>query len=145
MGSTPFRRSMKTRTIRQTVRLPGTPRQVYQALMTSKGHAGFTGAPARISPKVGASFVVWGGYIHGKNVELVPDKRIVQTWRPSEETWPEDYYSTVTFELEPAKGGTRLTFVHSGVLPDHAGHLAAGWNESYWIPLTEYLGKKTDR
>jgi uncharacterized protein YndB with AHSA1/START domain len=132
---------MKTRTIRQTVMLPAPPRDVYTALVTSKGHAAFSGAPARIKPKVGTTFTVWGGYIHGKNLELVPGKKIVQSWRPSEETWPQDYYSTVSFTLSPTKGGTRLTFVHSGVLPEHAGHLSSGWKKSYWDPLTVYLGK----
>jgi uncharacterized protein YndB with AHSA1/START domain len=132
---------MKTRTIRQSVFLPAPPAVVYATLLTSKGHSGFSGAPARITPKVGATFTVWGGYIHGKNLELVPGKKIVQSWRPSEETWPQDYYSTVSFALAPAKGGTRLTFVHSGVLPDHAGHLSSGWKKSYWEPLTEYLSR----
>lgn len=132
---------MKTRTIRQRVLLPAPPKVVYDTLMTSKGHSGFSGAPARITARVGANFVVWGGYIHGKNLELVPGKKIVQSWRPSEETWPEDYYSTVSFELSRAKGGTRLLFVHSGVLADHAGHLSSGWKKSYWEPLQKYLSK----
>jgi uncharacterized protein YndB with AHSA1/START domain len=133
---------MKTRTIRQVVHLPAPPEEVYRTLMTSKGHSGFSGAPARIHPKVGTSFTVWGGYIHGKNLELVPGEKIVQSWRPSEETWPEDYYSVVTFSLASEKGGTRLTFVHSGVLPDHAGHLSSGWKKSYWEPLRTYFSKK---
>lgn len=133
---------MKTRTIKQTVVLPATPLEVYETLMTSKGHTGFSGAPARITPKVGATFTVWGGYIHGKNLELVRGKRIVQAWRPSEETWPQDYYSTVTYELTPVKGGTRVRFEHSGVLADHAGHLSSGWKESYWVPMKAYLKKK---
>jgi uncharacterized protein YndB with AHSA1/START domain len=133
---------MRTGTIRQTVLLPAPPKAVYDALMTAKGHAGFSGAPARISPKVGTAFTLWGGYIHGKNLELVPGKKIVQSWRPSEETWPQDYYSTVSYTLSPAKGGTRVTFVHSGVLPDHVGHLSSGWKKSYWDPLTTYLAKR---
>jgi len=132
---------MKTRTIRQSVFLPGTPEEVYAALMTTRGHEGFSGAPARILPKVGTTFVVWGGYIHGKNLELEPGRRIVQSWRPSEETWPQDYYSTVTYTLSPATGGTRLQFEQAGVLADHAGHLTAGWKESYWEPLRKYLQK----
>ncbi len=132
---------MRTKTIRQTVTLPAPPEVVYRTLVTAKGHSGFSGAPARISPKVGTMFTVWGGYIHGKNLELEPGKKIVQSWRPSEETWPEDYYSTVSITLAPVKGGTRLTFVHSGVLPDHAGHLASGWKESYWVPLSAYFQK----
>jgi uncharacterized protein YndB with AHSA1/START domain len=112
---------------------------VYHLWMTTKGHSGFTGSPARISPRVGGKFSAWGGYIHGTNLELVPGRKIVQNWRPSEDSWPEDYYSKVSITLVPARGGTLLTFVHSGVLPDHVGHLTSGWNESYWAPLKTHL------
>jgi len=132
---------MKTRTFHQTATFPATPLEVYTALMTSRGHAAFTGAAARISPKVGGTFTAWDGYIHGKNLELVRGKRIVQAWRPSEESWPADYYSTVTFVLEPTRGGTRLRFTHAGVPTEHAGHLADGWKKSYWTPLRTYFDR----
>jgi len=132
---------MKTGTIRQTVKLPGTPEEVYQALMTTKGHAAFTGAPAKISPRVGGSIMAWGGYIHGKNLKLVPGKRIVQSWMPSEESWPEGHYSRVTFVLSKSGSRTTLRFTHSGVPTDHVGHLSSGWKESYWQPLAKYLKK----
>jgi uncharacterized protein YndB with AHSA1/START domain len=136
---------MKTRTIRQTALFPAPPTEVYRALMTSKGHSGFTGASARISPRVGGAFTAWDGYIHGKNIELVPGALIVQSWRPTEETWPSDYYSTVRFELTATRGGTRLKFTHSGVLTEHAGHLSTGWKEHYWEPLRAYLGERKTR
>ena len=130
---------MPTGTIRQTVTLPGTPEEVYRALMTTKGHAAFTGASARVSPRVGGEVMAWDGYIHATNVELVPNRRIVQRWQPAEETWPEGHESVVSFELSPTRGGTRLTFVHSEVPKDHVRHLSAGWKESYWEPLRAYL------
>ena len=133
----------RKRTIRQTVLLPGTPAAVYRALMTTKGHAAFTGAKARISPRVGGTFMAWGGYIHGRNLALVPGKRIVQTWRPSDETWPADYDSKVTFAFVPVRGGTRVTFRHSGVPVEHAGHLSRGWKKSYWEPLRRYLASRS--
>jgi uncharacterized protein YndB with AHSA1/START domain len=132
---------MKVRTIRQTVVLPGTPRQVYDTLMTTRGHKAFTGADARISPKVGGKFMAWGGYIHGTNLKLVPGKTILQTWVPSEENWPKGHESKVQFRLAPNPRGTRLTFTHSGVPAEHAGHLGSGWKKSYWIPLRKYLAE----
>ena len=134
---------MKTGTIRQTVTLPGPPEAVYRALMTTKGHAAFTGAPARISPRVGGTFTAWDGYIHGKNLKLVPGKRIEQTWRPSEEGWPSDHFSTVTFVLAKSPEGTRLTFTHAKVPAEHVAHLSSGWKESYWDPLRAYLAKSS--
>jgi uncharacterized protein YndB with AHSA1/START domain len=134
---------MKVKTIRQTVILPGTPREVYDALMTTRGHRGFTGADARISSKVGGRFTAWGGYIHGTNLKLVPGKTIVQSWRPTDETWPKTYYSTVRFDLTKVANGSRLKFTHSGVPEDHVGHLSQGWKDSYWKPLRAYLSSQS--
>jgi hypothetical protein len=49
--------------------------------MDSKRHAAFTGAPAKIDPRVGGGFAAWGPHIRGVNVELIKNKRIVQAWR----------------------------------------------------------------
>ncbi len=130
---------MKVRTIRQKFVLPGTPREVYDALMTTKGHRGFSDAEARISAKVGGKFMAWGGYIHGTNLKLVPGKTIVQSWVPSDASWPKGHLSKVRFELAPSPRGTRVTFTHSGVPVLHAGHLSKGWKESYWTPMRKYL------
>ncbi len=136
---------MPKRTIRQTVWLPAPPLDVYEALATSKGHEAFTGASARMSPRVGGRFEAWGGYIHGTNLELVPGERIVQSWRPSEPTWPKGHDSKVTFRLRPSRGGTRLDFTHQDVPTDHVGHLSEGWKESYWVPLQTYFALPTPR
>jgi uncharacterized protein YndB with AHSA1/START domain len=136
---------MKTRTIHQSVTIPAPPEKVYRALMVSRLHAAFTGAPAQVSPRVGGRFSVWDGYIHGTNVELVPGKRIVQLWRPAEGNWPNEYFSRVKFEFAPVAGGTRITFTHSGVLAEHASHLSQGWKESYWEPLRRFFADKGRR
>ncbi len=130
---------MKVRTIRQKLVLPGTPREVYDALMTTRGHRAFTGADARISPRVGGRFMAWGGYIHGTNLKLVPGRTIVQSWVPNDPTWPKGYESKVRFELTSSPRGTRVTFTHSGVPVEHTGHLSQGWKDSYWTPLRKYL------
>ena len=131
---------MRTRTIRQTASIPAAPADVYRAIMTSRGHAAFTGSPARMSGKVGRPFTAGGGYIHGKNLELVPGKRIVQSWRASEDGWPKRHFSTVTFQLRPTPRGTRLEFTQIGVPAEYAGAIAAGWKEYYWAPLRQYFG-----
>ena len=66
--------------------------------MDEKKHAQFTGAKVKISRKTGGKFDIWEGAITGENLELVPDKKIVQSWRYSD--WPEGQFSTVTFSLE---------------------------------------------
>jgi uncharacterized protein YndB with AHSA1/START domain len=132
---------VKLGTIRQEIILPGTPLEVYTALMTTKGHKAFTGADARISPKVGGAFMAWGGYIHGTNLELVRGKLIVQSWVPSDETWPSGHESKVRYRLRPSPTGTQISFTHSAVPAEHVGHLSTGWKKSYWAPLKKYLGR----
>ncbi|MBI4426822.1 MAG: SRPBCC domain-containing protein [Candidatus Kerfeldbacteria bacterium] len=77
--------------------LPGTPHQVYELLMDEKQHASFSGGEASISQKVGGAFSTFDGWASGKNVELIPDKKIVQTWRADD--WPAGHYSTITIKL----------------------------------------------
>jgi activator of HSP90 ATPase len=82
-----------------------------------KKHSKFTGGKAQISRKVGGKFSAFDGYSEGTNLELVPDKKIVQTWRASD--WPEGHYSKVDFSLKEIPGGTRLTFTQTGVPAEH--------------------------
>ena len=104
---------MDAKTVKQTVTFKASPHDIYEALMDSKKHAKFTGDKASISQKVGGKFSVFDGYAEGTNLELMPDNKIVQTWRASD--WPEGHYSKVTFLLKEITGGTRLTLTQTGV------------------------------
>ena len=130
---------MRTRSIRQTVTFAAEPKAVYDALMSSKEHAAFTHSNTKISPKVGGAFTTGDGYISGKNLELVPGKRIVQQWRGDEEGWPEDHFSIATFSFKAVGKKTRLTFAQSGIPAEFADAIAQGWKDFYWEPLRAYL------
>jgi uncharacterized protein YndB with AHSA1/START domain len=125
------------RTIRQQVTLPGTPHEVYEALMDSATHTAFTGDAADITREVGGRFTAGDGYISGINLELAPDARIVQQWHASD--WSEEAQSRATFALAPVPGGTRLTFTHSGVPDEAYEEIRSGWVEFYWEPLKAWL------
>ncbi len=108
--------------------------------MTSSKHAKFSGAPAKISKKVGGAVSVYGGYIPAVNIELKPGKRIVQAWRA--QGWPKGQWSLVSYQLKAAKGGkTLLNFSHLGVPPRHQAQLAKGWRTSYWTPMKKYFAR----
>jgi hypothetical protein len=51
--------------------------------MDSKKHSIATGAPANISPKERGRYSAHDNYIKGKNLQLVKNKLMVQTWRES--------------------------------------------------------------
>ena len=119
--------------IHQEVTLPSAPSQVYQALVDAKKFAELTGAPATGDGSEGASFSAFGGHVTGRNVELLPGKRVVQAWRAK--TWPEGLYSIARFELEADGKGTKLVFDHDGFPEDMKKHLADGWQANYWDNL----------
>jgi uncharacterized protein YndB with AHSA1/START domain len=41
------------------VRFNASPEAIYNALMDSRMHSAFTGAPTKIDPKVGGRFTAW--------------------------------------------------------------------------------------
>ena len=124
--------------IKQTVTLDARPSVVFEALMDSKKHSVFTGAPAKVSRKVGGEFSHHGGHIGGVNVEIAENKLIVQAWRPK--GWPKGTWSLATFALASAKGGkTKLSFTHQGVPAAHVKSVTSGWKAHYWQPLKAWL------
>ncbi len=125
--------------IHQEVSFKATPQRIYTALTDSKQFSSATGgAPAEISGEDGGAFSCFGGMIEGRNIELVPNRRIVQAWRAK--PWPEGVYSIVKFELRGDGKGTKLVLDHTGYPEGEEAHLAPGWDANYWQPLKKYLG-----
>jgi uncharacterized protein YndB with AHSA1/START domain len=93
--------------------------------------------PTQISREVGGAFILFGGYITGRHVELMPGQRIVQAWRAG--SWDPGVYSIAKFELVEQGSGTKIVFDHTGFPKGAAEHLASGWKEHYWEPLAKLL------
>ncbi|HEY3310146.1 MAG TPA: SRPBCC family protein [Anaerolineales bacterium] len=111
--------------------------EVYEALMDSTRHKAFTKSEAKTSREVGGGYTAYDGYIAGTNLELVPDWKIVQTWRASD--WPEGHFSVISFQLTPVEGGTRLDFNQSNLPDGTEEEFIQGWTENYWEPMKAYL------
>ena len=62
--------------IRHEIEFKTNPQRVYDALLDTKQFSAFTGAPAQIDREAGGAFSCFGGIITGRNIELVPNKRI---------------------------------------------------------------------
>jgi uncharacterized protein YndB with AHSA1/START domain len=95
-----------------------------------------TNKPTEISREAGGAFAIFGGYITGRQIELVPSERIVQAWR--EGSWDPGVYSMAKFELVEHGSGTKIVFDHTG-FPGAGEHLAVGWKAHYWEPLAKFL------
>jgi activator of HSP90 ATPase len=127
-----------TPTIEQTVAFRSTPAELYQLFMDSAKHSAATGAPAKISRKVGGKWSAFGSMIFGKNLALIPNRMIVQSWRSS--AWKSgDPDSVLVIRFEKAKGGATVSLAHVGVpLYDHKG-VTEGWRKYYWETWEEYF------
>ncbi len=123
--------------IHQEIIFNASAKAVYKALTDSSEFAEFTGAESRIDATDGGAFLCFGTFIAGRNVELVPDTRIVQAWRVF--NWPDGVYSIVRFELTEDDGKTTVVLDHAGVPEDAAKHVDGGWGVKYWAPLRAYL------
>lgn len=121
--------------------IPASPQAIYDAWLDSDGHSKMTGSPAHATANVGDSFDAWDGYISGKNVELEPAKRIVQSWRAT--SYKEsDGDSQIDVTFEAVGGGTKVTLVHTNVPDDQASH-EPGWTTHYFEPMQKHFGDAT--
>jgi activator of HSP90 ATPase len=130
--------------IHQEIVFKASRKRVYEALTDAKQFTKLTefsdvknAAPAEISREAGGSFSFFGGHIVGRQVELVPNQRIVQAWRVV--VWNEGVYSIAKFELKEQGFETKIVFDHTGFPSGQGEHLAAGWKAHYWETLEKYL------
>jgi len=119
--------------------VPGLPERVYSAWLDSGAHSAFTGKTAKIDPTIGGKFSTLDGFAHGRTVDLLPGRRIVQIWRTKE--FPAAARdSRVEIQLESADGATRLTILHS-LLPEGQGaRCQKVWQDRYFSPMRGYFG-----
>lgn len=111
--------------LRQSVHLPVPPQRLYRTYLSSKLHGAAIGSTALIVPRVGGRFQAWGGYITGRNLQLVPNRRVVQSWRASD--WAADAADSILIlDFEKVPGGTVLHLTQVGVPRALAASLRKG-------------------
>jgi uncharacterized protein YndB with AHSA1/START domain len=138
--------------IRQEVIFDASPQRVYRTLITTKDFDSVTrlsdgavllaavGArPTAISAEVGGSFTLFGGYITGRHLEMLPNERLVQAWRA--ESFQPGGFSIAAFYLTAEGGKTKLNFEHRGFPDGNGVSLSRGWYSHYWEPLAKYLAQ----
>ena len=121
--------------------VPAPADAVYRAWLSSDEHSAMTGGAATIDPSLGGEFTAWDGYINGKNLELDPFTRIVQSWRTAQFT-DEDPDSQIEVTFEPVAEGTLVRVRHSGVPSEQLGYENGGWQKSYFDPMSDYFSNR---
>lgn len=126
------------KTVVQDYQINAPIEKVWEALVNPKDINGWGAGPAKMDDKEGTKFSLWGGDIHGTNIEVEKFKKLVQEWYGGE--WEEP--SIVTFKLEKDKGGTKLRLLHENVPDNEYDDIDKGWREYYLGPLKEYSESK---
>jgi uncharacterized protein YndB with AHSA1/START domain len=132
-----------TPTISQCVKFSASPEALFEMYMDSKKHAASTGAPTKLSRKPGGAWRAHGGAIGGKNLLIVPGKKIVQAWRAG--FWKKDELSVLVMTFEKVSGGAVVEIVHVGVPQHDQKGVRNGWPSFYWERWKKYLAAQKKR
>jgi activator of HSP90 ATPase len=129
--------------IHQEAIIDAAPEQVYAVLTDGAKFAAATGMPAQLSDREGQAFTLFGGRVEGRQIELVPGRRVVQAWRFAEahpEPWDAGVYSVVRFTLKPEGEATRFVIDHDAIPPEAEQRIETGYPSFYQGPLADYFG-----
>lgn len=124
--------------IKQIYHIKAPISRVWKALTDPKEIDRWGGGPAKMNSIVGAEFSLWGGSVFGKNIEVIPEKKLVQEWY-SENKW--DKPSIAKFTLEKEKTGAKVELIHTDMPIEEYNNLDEGWKIYYLGPMKEFLEK----
>ena len=125
-----------------TTALPASAQEIYEAWLDSLAPTEMTGGKASMSDEVDAEVSAWDGYITGRNLELIPGERIVQSWRTTQFA-DEHEDSIITLTFEEGDDGTVITLVHSNVPEEQTSYELGGWEQRYFEPMRSYFADRT--
>lgn len=111
--------------------------KVWKALVDPRDIDSWGGGPSKMNDKEGFKFEFWGGDIFGKNIEVVPTKKLVQEWQYR--GWKNP--SIVTFNLSSKGDKTEAELIHEDVPDSEASDINQGWKDYYLGPLKDYVEK----
>lgn len=126
------------KTLSQAYHIHAPVGKVWEALIDPKLITAWGGGPAKMDAKVGTKFSLWGGEIHGKNTEVIEQKKLVQEWFGGK--W--DAPSIATFSLSEKNGVTTIDFQQVNIPDNEVEDIEDGWRRYYLGPLKDFVEKK---
>ncbi|XP_011179534.2 activator of 90 kDa heat shock protein ATPase homolog 1 [Zeugodacus cucurbitae] len=129
---------LDVRTLKMAVEFNCSANDLYNALTREDMLTAFTRAPVKVSATRGGEFVLYGGNVLGKFEELVPEKKIKQTWRLK--NWPSGHYSQVVIDLDETKSNTQLKLTQTGIPASEYDAMPTNWHRYYWESMKQTFG-----
>ncbi len=124
------------KTTRRSYEINAPVEKVWQALIDPKIIAKWGAGPAKMDDHVGTKFYLWGGEIFGKNLEVIPNKKLVQEFSDKDVKHP----GKVTISLSKENNGTKVSLVHKDIdTQDEMNDFADGWQRYYFGEIKKLL------
>jgi activator of HSP90 ATPase len=115
------------KTFKKTFLINAEPSDIYSALTNPFTIELWSGYPAVMSAEPGSEFSLWEGDITGKNLEFIPERKVVQEWYFGEQ--PEK--SIVTISIQQFREDSQVTIEHTNIPDEVFEEIAEGWREYY--------------
>ncbi len=110
------------------IKIMADPEEVFSALTNPFQIGLWSGYPADMKAEVGYIFSLWEGDITGVNLEIVPDRLLVQEWFFGENEEP----SIVRLELKKERNpGTIVQLLHTHIPEEVFEEITEGWKVYY--------------
>jgi activator of HSP90 ATPase len=115
------------KTFKKTFKINAEPSDIYSALTNPFTIELWSGYPAKMSTVPDSEFSLWDGDITGKNLEFIPDRKVVQEWYFGDR----EEKSIVTISIAPDGENCQVTVEHTNIPDDDFKEIAEGWREYY--------------
>ncbi|HEX2968822.1 MAG TPA: SRPBCC domain-containing protein [Bacteroidales bacterium] len=123
------------KTFSKTFRINTEPSDVYAALTNPYTIELWSGYPAVMSTEPGSEFSLWEGDITGKNIEFIPDRKVVQEWYFGDQKEK----SIVTITIMPENGNSIVKVEQSNIPDADFNDIAEGWREYYMGAIMSFF------
>ena len=113
---------------------------LFDIFLNPKKHSAIHGgAETKISKKNGEKFSLLNGNLTGRNLLIIPNRMIVQSWRGN--VWEgDDLDSILILVFSNTGNGAQIEMVHA-FTPNQFTEL---WNKAYWQPIKEFIKQNKD-
>ena len=123
------------KTFKKTFKINAEPSDIYSAITNPYTIELWSGYPAEMSTESGSEFSLWEGDITGKNIEFIPDRKIVQQWYFGEQ----QEKSIVTITIAPDRENSVVTVEHNNIPDEEYDGIAEGWREYYFEAIKNFF------
>ncbi|KAG5682719.1 hypothetical protein PVAND_012053 [Polypedilum vanderplanki] len=98
----------------------------------------FTKSDAKLNFEKNGEFILFGGNIVGRFTEIIPNKRISQTWRYS--GWPTGHFSNVQLDFEEKEDHTLLQLKQTLIPSNEYESTNINWQRYYFDSIRATFG-----